>query len=691
MSTPTLKESVASDSKGQVKKSLSSDALLVTFLISTLTLLFFFFDLLLKPYTKVSFEYVNPCFFELLTYWRKENPSSSFSSLAAYLCSLLLLGVLLLVPRRVFDSCFKATPVTRAVVFILTGCGLLFFGAYTARWSAENEVNLWVHIPITALFLIILGRIQTAVWNRICMAASITVLLLALAPGLFCLYDFSSCDFERFLMVEHHYAFICGYADRFNIFHEPYRQLAPYYGIVFPAVLGAFQRHFEILQMSDYVVILRILNSIYVCLAAALYYVYARKNVFLASIAAIQLLPWYHFHSICLEVPNHSGWRVISMPAVLACLFLLKKTTLKKASFITGVLATLALLINQDVGIAIVAGLLAFLTFRYGLLGKEQIKNIVPASLYMLAGISASYAVFSILLYAALKDVLLPQEFFNLCINTKKVVDLRSRDGLLSPIIILMTIHSGIILLSCSLDKNKIQGFRVSLKAALSAMILVWSIYFVNQPMTWSLFTCFFLYGFLCIDLARAAIHAASFRKRFILPGALSVSLLALIVVPLFTLSCTMHWPYYRDGWHLILHGPAKDSKTVSGVPVKAEYADDILIKAQELKEAAKDKKILYLSSHDFLLPKLSGLYPPLPFLSFQTIFTRDEWSKAETLLKAGSYDKILIETATSKDTKLMPPVEHLYKVVKKDISDKYHLSSTKEGWEIFSAIGKGN
>ena len=86
-----------------------------------------------------------------------------------------------------------------------------------------------------------------------------------------------------------------------------------HYGVMFPTLIGIFEKHFNIFYFGHLVRLVEISGRLHCCwLVTISILMSARRHPYLALAAFLAALPWYHCNQLGVWYPNHSlNWRLI--------------------------------------------------------------------------------------------------------------------------------------------------------------------------------------------------------------------------------------------------------------------------------------------------------------------------------------------------------------------------------------------
>jgi hypothetical protein len=165
-----------------------------------------------------------------------------------------------------------------------------------------------------------------------------------------------------------------------------------------------------------------------------------------------------------------------------------------------------------------------------------------------------------------------------------------------------------------------------------------------------------------------------------------AAAIVAVVLVPeIFHTFFNIALPNYRWGLEVLRKGAAnKPAKLVSGVYLPADVAAELEQKAAFIKSASKNGPAMYFTASSFLIPKLSGVYPPLPFSdTFTEVVTKQDYSKLLSLIAQQHPEYIYFDAPDCK-LKGGQGWKLYYAQLQQDLSANYERQTESNGWEIW-------
>jgi hypothetical protein len=527
-------------------------------------------------------------------------------------------------------------------------------------------------IPLA--LLVIGGRLRArSVANRVLGAAVVVATALATLPGLLGPPDFSRYSWYEVTYGQSHWSLVVGPGDRLAEGQRLGASVRPQYGLVLPVLWAAGERLFRPFTFGESVRLLLALHVLYLAAAAMLLWRFARGRWLFAGLALALVVPWFHFAHKCLLFPNQGVWRTLAFPLVFAFLSRERGSRPWPEAFRIGILAGAALLFSLESGLALVAGLAAFLYFRHQ---DAWTRLILPFVAGVLVALVAFVAVASLILgqLVSLPRLLLSKAAF---LSSGGFSGFRFTPD---PWPVLMLGHAVFVLAHAAMSprRDAPTGFR----AAVAATLVVWFAYYANRPDPWNLSSYYFLYGFLLVDLARLAatnLARRRFAPRFLVPAALLVG----IALP--NLAAIAGKGADQVGSALsaaLRRGDPPGAALVSGVFVAARAAAETEARGAFLR-ARQAEDPVYLTADSYLVPKVSGRFPPLPVadLCWESM-TRSEYETALEAVRRAASGRVYLDAPGTSAHRTACGL--FYGQVRSDLAKNFAHEGDVSGWEIW-------
>jgi hypothetical protein len=211
--------------------------------------------------------------------------------------------------------------------------------------------------------------------------------LVLFIPSLWLPLDFTGMPPEGVVDIQSHYSTVVMQGDRLAAGERIFSDVKIYYGVLFPVVLGAFERYFGAISFGSYIQMIRYFQVAFVILSVLLYRTFARDTKLPLLTAALLILPWFHSNQMGILYPNLSGWRMIGLPLAIAAVLLLRdvRPPTLLAVFL-GIFGGFLTTLNLETGVAANVGFIAYLCFRFLMpLAKQPARCVLSLMLYVTA------------------------------------------------------------------------------------------------------------------------------------------------------------------------------------------------------------------------------------------------------------------------------------------------------------------
>ncbi len=412
--------------------------------------------------------------------------------------------------------------------------------------------------------------------------------------------------------VQSHYVMVVSFADRLAINAEYFAQWLPNYGLILPSLLGAYQKHFGLLNFGQHVRVVQVFQVIFLLVAfLALYRWKPRRPVYI--LLALMFFGIYAgTANPAIFCPNASGWRFLGFPLWVLCLMLIKDRSPRPLSFILGCSSGFFLLLNLETGIVITLSNIIFFISRIKLLyWRKMLCGLVRFGV----GVILSVLVFGFIFFLEfgrfpfsvyiLKNI----AFMNLFLSG--FGGIRLKFDLLA---IFIFMHCVYLVTSIIITWSAREiGSVASIKIAIASSILIWFAYYMNRADSWYLWTICFLYSFLLISFLNFRFMTFLWRKRGLLSLIdLRVAVFAWILLPVILLNNWMLVPNFvlnkLKGQSNSLQAPTgMGLSVISGVRVPRDIVALLERRAAFVKTMCARDKTIYLTRDTLLIPLMTS------------------------------------------------------------------------------------
>jgi hypothetical protein len=469
------------------------------------------------------------------------------------------------------------------------------------------------------------------------------VIAAAVLPGLSTHPDWSGLEPSLIVEIENNYSFVTTQGDRLATGAHLFRDVGLGYGFLLPAILGTWQKCFHTINLGQYVQIIKVMQLFFLVITAYLYSFHARRTTLGVLIAFLLVLPWYHTNQISLYYPNLSPWRLLTFPIVLFVLTRLETASIKRTAIVLGIVAAFSVFANFESGLAVAAGCLTFMYFRFGPFAPWRLTKCSSAITNFVLGGLIAFATFEFLVFSRFNYFPSPILYFESIWRMMKAVQTGYFGGFpleFNPMAIIIFVHILYSLLKISfVNRAAAVNFRDSFRASVGVISLVWFAYYINRPAPWYFQAQYFFYGFFLLDLlrnlpCRDRIKTVLFEKNFV-----RYLILANVILPSIVSGLALALPTYVQALEQLRNGPTRQRAVlVSGVYLTDEEANELIEKASYIKEESKNGPVLYFSSNTELISKLSGVFPSERYddIYSELIFVHDTEIFVNHLIKEG-------------------------------------------------------
>jgi hypothetical protein len=486
-------------------------------------------------------------------------------------------------------------------------------------------------------------------------------------------------------MVQAHFTFVVGAADRLGAGLRLFDDVHPYYGVLPEALVGVAIRAVGPL---DWAMLVRCVQAcqlaMLVCLTLAMLTWHSVRRPFLwlvlpTALVLPSLFTAYHM----TWYPNQTGWRFFGLGLALLALALTSRVRSGPASALLGATASIALAWNPETGLIVIFGFIAYLgtsakrpAFLPGILAACQLAMVAALGLVILA-IGYWLGLGHWPLPASAEMLFGWYETFLSGFGSLPMIDI-------DLVALVVFVHCASLLLRGALTwRLRPIPQELRLRMAIATMILAWLPYYVNRPQTLNLWTILYLYTPLVATAFHPRRLAANWRGWRPTP---TLDLLAPMLVLAGALNLGYHdmLPEIRQIFTVPTQASTVD---VSGIAMNRVAATPIIAQADYLRQLPDMPNVITFSANSFVLPLLTGLYPRLPArdLFWETIREKDlqllldrmsELNPSTILFDAD--DTTFEQAYGSKDR------VKFYSRIKDEIADRYYKGETASGWDIW-------
>ncbi len=537
------------------------------------------------------------------------------------------------------------------------------------------------------LLFIIWSRPLSTGWSRRGLLIVVFVLLgVSTLPGFLHPPDYTAIPWWVVAFSEAHYAVVVAPADLLGAGRALFADVRPDYGLLLSVLVGGFERRYGPLDLGAWVRLLLFLQTLYLVLAAVVFLRHARGRSLPALLALLTVLPWYHFAHKALRFPNQTPWRTIGMALALAAFAFLGRVPRRRTLLLLGIASGLAVLLNFESGVAVMAGAVAYACVRFGLLRREEppgqrLRAGGVFSLGFLLALLSALALVPVALGAPLDPRHLPRLLANAAFTASG--GFSGFPLTADPLPLVMLAHAVFVLLVTAFGGPAPRGPRTAFRAAAATMLVVWFAYYANRPDPWNLSSYFLLYGVLLVDLLRFAEQRV--RRRVVGPGwAATMAVLLFVVLPSLAFGAAKGYRQVHEALGPALQGRLPDgARLLSGAFFADPAASELETRARFLATHSGSRPV-YLTTDSYLIPKLTGAFPDLPVVDFcwQATTRRDYERVLGYIVSSGAREVYFDAPGT-----IVYDASYcaaFYDRVREDLSRHFERAGTEAGWEIW-------
>lgn len=606
------------------------------------------------------------------------------------LCALAVLGVLspwlrtalsrVLGPRAAAAVNRGVSGLRQAPLLAMALLLPLFLWLYRSVGRDQYLLGLFL---FAAIFLCGAKPAQNRLVRLGCGLALVLYALLLLLPGFLGTYVFGGLESA----IMHYYA-LFGLSPSLAKGGEILANMRFYYGLLPQALLAIPQRSSELLQMGDYILLVQIFQVVFTLLGLACYRLCAPGAVLRALLCMSLWLPWISTAGESIMGPTSSGFRFMNYPLAVFTLLCAARLPRNVRPLVLGATAGFALLHNLETGICVS---LAFIAYS---VVSGRIGDVAATSkrlLLLLLGMLASAGIFSLVFRLGLGrwplvSVSALFSFFNHFSSGFGGSRLH-----FDPMATLVLLFTAFLLarLTCVWLRAGLSE-KMRFKFAISFLILLWMAYYFNRVHPWNLWTHTFLFTFLIIDLLPAPKTIRADGIGLTALGRRKVPFMAVVLI--FILGPTAmnnglsvsKYVWRSTAQRLALAKDSTGMERISGIWIEAPCAEGIKAQTAYVAQAAKGKRVLFVSANQFLLQMQTGLVFPLPYQDlFVESFTPPDLTNNVAALKAAAPDQILIDEP-GECLYYFPGREAFRDVLAGMLAPDYRLTQHQGGWRVF-------
>jgi len=503
-----------------------------------------------------------------------------------------------------------------AVRFVLLGLAV----ACLASLARLHEGHLYILLVALAAYLAHRGY-------KVILALFVAAIaLVSLIPGI---AGSPVLTIVEFLGQNEHYEPFFSQGDRLATGEEFFKDIYPYYGLLFPTIVGMFTKSGHALSILDQWRLVQVVQIAGYLLFLGAAWMRTSESPVSGRLLALLLVslciaPWLSTAGESVIKPTQSAVRFLFLPVSVLVLCWTERTSATFFSLCFGFCAACALITNLEAGIVVTGGMaLAWLVRMRGETFGGYLRALAAGAA---AGIAA--LVLYVLIYSAVfGKAPFPTQPGDLLAAIFAVAGGFNGARIhFRPHILVILCCAGYVFVEAlrSIFGGK-SARAASTDAAIAAMILLIMIYYVSRPLDENSWTAAALY---MLFLAPAIADQTR--------TLLAVAVAGILVVPISAkfnaryLADPLQQSRYAVGWR---HGCA-DEMAVEKPDV---YCKQFLAKAEALKAIAAQGSLIYFSDVSFAMRRMTGISPSLPAPSMSA----SAKTNAELSLLAARIDRL--------------------------------------------------
>jgi hypothetical protein len=529
---------------------------------------------------------------------------------------------------------------------------------------------------LTGLAVVLGARAGRARWLSLLSAAALVCYAaLVLLPGLLKVPDLVGAGAPPPGIAEAHYNLVISPGDRLAQGYRLFSNFIPNYGLLFPEMLGAVEHSVGLLTFGGHIRLVQVVQVLFCLAAFGGYWIWSGRSWLTTALVLIPILAFAHTRHRAVFLPNQAGWRLLGLPLGMLILVLVRKKGVSAAPALGLALGGL-LFLNPETGIVDGAAYFTFITTAQLRVGGG-VRRLASPLLRFAASAVVLPVIFGVVFRSAFGYLPLPPRGQDLALARFAA----GYGGLrlffdISWVVIL--VHSVFELIRGALSLESLDSRR-QVRMSVAAAILIWFAYFANRAHVWNLWTFYFLYGFLLVDLLRPARLARDLRalRRWRLPLSLAVlGMYVSINMPNVALAA-------RENLYDLKHGPSEPVALLSGAQLPAWYANLARDRADLVRQKSKLGPVSYVTANAYLVPILSGTFSRLPVGDAYEGYVASDFDRLVAWFEKTRPPEILFDDV---NTPLVgsPERRHYFERLKQALTSTYAVASRQAGWEVW-------
>ena len=582
---------------------------------------------------------------------------------------------------------------------------LVALGLFFLHFLIPRFIVLWAAVLSVACiaFVTAAPHVRTATLDQVVLALGGVYVAVVAVPGLFVSpIPIMEIDPNALAQFETHLFHVPMRGSAIAAGQKFFSEISLTYGLLMPSIMSVEAKRYG-LSIADQLRYVQACQVLFCISAALAYLAYSRRSGYVGVLAVLCMAgPYWSSAGLGIWHQNQTGFRSLFLPLGLLALMLTGRLSPARAAWWLGVVAGAAFLMNLETAVALAAGFVVFLVAR---------TRAVPwrPLLLMALGAALVVALWLLIYRIALGRSAFSTQSLDLLAMIRRfsgggyglrlfVAGHEGEGYYLVPLALIMFTHAIYVVIDGARKLGRAAlPLRTALRMSVAVTLIAWLAYYFNAPNWWQIWTHFFLYGFLLLDLLDrrrfgVGLHspirspAARFMRTRIAPSLLVTLFFLALLIP----HTNRHLlKYTADFMYPRWLGDATEVSVLSGVLLPRDQARLLERKANRLKKlhAASKGELLYFTFNIAFMPQLTGLFQPPPY---RDMFGEIEGDAAfdvvlENLL-ARRPDVILVDDPQG-PLAVSGARRDFQERLRKAIAAAYRVEETDDGWEIWRPV----
>ena len=420
--------------------------------------------------------------------------------------------------------------------------------------------------------------------------------------------------YESYSMIQFHYTAVMGTADQIGHGLRLWQDVVPFYGILLPAILGAWIKFVSAVSWAAHYRIAQILSVAMIVSVPAILLIMRRTRssrmfgpIVLPMLFVVPFLyPAYHM----MWFPNQTGWRFIGLSIALLTVAAISMRRLRPAAVWLGVMAGLQILYSTELGLIVFGASALFLVQdrRAG-----AITSMVAPLAAFATSAAATIAGASLLYFVAFGHSPLGvttadlARMYQIISSPWFSFELHDIDILA---LVIWLCASVILFRGVMLWREGPLAPRTRFDMFVATIIVLWFSYYVKRPQTLNLWSNAFLFAFLLPSFLDAR-RLGGLRPRLFARPAFAM------LVPVVVVALLLQNNTNAAKASIAFLTKQYDGPPISGIATRPDIAASLRAQTDFLRDFGSKHRVAYATNNSFSVPIESGIYQRLPARSF--------------------------------------------------------------------------